>query len=315
MAILRRDGIETTDEAKSKAASPAMAPKQETAEDYGILGADVTFPAEGRIAVQGIAGANSQTAAERMFPRGKLLFFKNFEGVAEAVRMGLADYGVLPIENNIFGSVRAVYEELKKGGVTIIRGERLLIRHELLVKPGTKLEDIRKIYSHEQAIGQCSRFLKALKNVEVVPCLNTAVAAREISEMEGSGAAAIASPACADLYGLKPLDVRIQDSDNNYTRFIAIARERAVYPGSNRVSLILSVPHKPGSLYRVLEKLARAGIDMLKLESAPIAGRDFEFLFYIDIAASVTDPTVRGLLDDLRAACTDYLYLGNYLEN
>lgn len=314
MAIIRRDGIAQIKEAEITGASPAEAVGEESLEEYGILDASVTFPTEGRIAVQGISGANSQTAAERMFPYGKLLFFKNFEGVAEAVRMGLADYGVLPIENNIYGSVRAVYEELKKGEVTIIRGERLLIRHELLVKPGTSLADVRTIYSHEQAIGQCSEFLKGLKNVRVIPCLNTAVAAREVSEMAGSDAAAIAAPACAALYGLVPLDLKIQDSDNNYTRFIGISKKRAVYPGSNRLSLILSVPHEPGSLYRVLEKMARAGIDMLKLESVPIPGRDFEFLFYIDIAASVADPAVRRLLGELKEACLDFRYLGNYLE-
>ena len=312
MAIIRRDSIPTDTNTTAKGSTRSL---PDPADSYGILEAGAAFPQEGRIACQGIQGANSQIAAERMFPYGKLLFFKNFEGVVDAVRMGLADYGVLPIENNTYGSVRAVYEGLKKGEVTIIRGERLLIRHELLVKPGTRLSAVRRIYSHEQAIGQCGQFLKTLKNVEVIPCLNTAVAARQISESEDNDAAAIASPSCAELYGLEPLDVRLQDSDNNYTRFICIAKDRVVYPGSNRVSLILSVPHQPGSLYRVLEILAKAGIDMLKLESVPIVGRDFEFLFYVDIAASVADPEIRRVLEDLKQACQTCLYLGNYLEN
>ena len=124
------------------------------AEDYGILNQDVIFPQSGRIACQGIAGANSQVAAQRMFPYGKQLFFKNFEGVVEAVKSGLADFGVLPIENNIHGSVRTVYSLLQNGDVTIVRGERIHIHHDLLVKPGVRLEDITEIYSHEQAIGQ-----------------------------------------------------------------------------------------------------------------------------------------------------------------
>ena len=318
MAILRRNGINGTEEKdykENEGHMPAGHKMPSAPEEYSILDAAAAFPQEGRVACQGIQGANSQIAAEKMFPHGKLLFFKTFAGVFDAVRMGLADFGILPIENNTFGSVRAVYDELKEGGVSIIRSERLLIRHELLVRPGTRLSEVRKIYSHEQAIGQCHEFLQSLKGVEVIPVLNTAVAARMISEKDGHDAAAIASPACKALYGLESLDVRLQDSDNNYTRFIGIAKERAVYPGSNRISLIITVPHKPGSLYRILEILAGAEIDMLKLESAPIPGRDFEFRFYIDIAASVTDASVRGILDEMKKACTDFTYLGNYLEN
>ena len=285
------------------------------AEDYGILNQDVIFPQSGRIACQGIAGANSQVAAQRMFPYGKQLFFKNFEGVVEAVKSGLADFGVLPIENNIHGSVRTVYSLLQNGDVTIVRGERIHIHHDLLVKPGVRLADITEIYSHEQASGQCSHFLKSLGDkVRITPVLNTAIAAREVAGMP-AGACAIANAVCAGLYGLENLDIDIQDSDNNYTRFVCIARQKAVYPGSNRISLMLSLPHQPGSLYHVLQGFAELNVDVIKLESVPIPGRDFEFLFYIDLTASVTDPAVREVLDDMEKTCPRYLYLGNYLEN
>jgi chorismate mutase/prephenate dehydratase len=269
-----------------------------------------------RIACQGIKGAYSQIAAEKLFPDGKIIFFRTFDAAAEAVKNGMCRFGVLPIENNTYGSVRAVYDILKKGDVQIVRGMRLCIRHELLVKPGVSLTDVREIYSHEQAIGQCAHFLKDLgEKVKVVPCLNTAVAARYVSENERTDIAAIASPEAGELYGLKGLDVKIQDSDNNYTRFICIAKEPAVYPGANRISLILSVPHRPGALYEVLGEFAALKINILKLESSPIAGRNFEFLFYIDLEASVTDPQVQEMLKKLKAECPDFIYLGNYSES
>jgi len=285
------------------------------AEDYGIREKTETFPKGGMIACQGVEGAYSQLAAKKLFPEGQILFFKTFDAVFDAVRNGMCGFGVLPIENNSYGSVKAVYERLEKGEVSIVRSERLLISHELLAKPGAELKDITEIYSHEQALGQCSGFLKKLgDSVQVMPCLNTAVAARKVSESEGKHAAAIASPECAQIYGLKSLHEKVQDSDNNYTRFICIAGEKAVYPGANRISLILSVQHRPGALYEVLGKFAELGINMIRLESSPIVGRDFEFLFYIDIEASVTDPKVREMLHALSESCPDFVYLGNYSE-
>ncbi|MBQ0058738.1 MAG: bifunctional chorismate mutase/prephenate dehydratase [Lachnospiraceae bacterium] len=285
-------------------------------ENYGILDQTVPFPTGGRIACQGIRGANSQLAAERMFPHGQYMFFKTFEGVVEAVKTGMCDFGMLPIENNIHGSVRPVYNLLKKGEVTILRSQKLLIHHELLVKEGTNLEDVRLIYSHEQAIGQCSQFIKSLGDqVRAIPCENTAIAARMVAESEEKGVASLSSSACIDLYHLKRLDVNAQNSENNYTRFICISKNRQVYPGANRISLVLSLPHEPGSLFKILGQFAEINVDMQKLESVPIPGRDFEFMFYIDLMASVTNPDVVAVLEDLKNRCQDFVYLGNYIEN
>lgn len=273
------------------------------------------FPAGGSIACQGIKGAYSYFAAQKMFPQGREIFFKTFDAVFEAVKSGMCDFGILPVENNTYGSVRAVYELLRTSGVYIIRSERLLIRHELLAKPGTGLKDLTEIYSHEQALGQCGRFIRSLpESVRVVPCLNTAVAARYVSEAEEAGAAAIASPECADLYGLVSIKKDIQDSDNNHTRFICISRKPVIYPGANRISMILSLRHKPGSLYDILGEFAGLGINVLKLESSPIAGRDFEFRFSIDIEASAADPRVQKMLEHFQSECPEYIFLGNYSE-
>ena len=192
-----------------------------------LLDSTKTFPNEGRVACQGVKGAYSQQAANRMFAKSMPMFFKTFSGVIEAVKSGMVDYGILPIENNSYGSVRATYQLLKNAGVYIIRAERILIRHQLLVKPGTSLADVTSIRSHEQALGQCSHFLKKMEDqAAIIPVLNTAMAARYVSESEDTGAAAIASPEAAEIYGLQALSTRVSDSDNNYTRFVCISKER-----------------------------------------------------------------------------------------
>ena len=280
-----------------------------------LIQKETAFPTEGIIGCQGVAGAYSQIAADRMFPNGRKIFFKTFDAVFDAVKRGLCNYGMIPIENNSNGSVRAIQDLLRERGLFIVRSEKLCISHELLVKPGTRLEDIREIYSHEQALGQCSEFLKKFGDqVRIIPCLNTAIAARTVSESETNDKAAICSAACIELYGLKTLGMRIQNSDNNYTRFLCIAREPAVYPGADRISLILSAAHRPGALYEVLGKFAKLSINMLKLESVPITGRDFEFRFYIDIEASTREPKVMQMLAELEKECMDFRFLGNYTE-
>jgi chorismate mutase/prephenate dehydratase len=282
---------------------------------FGILDNDSVFPSGGRIACQGVRGAYSAIAAKRMFPEGELMFFKNFDAVAEAVEKGLCDFGMLPVENNTFGPVKATYEVLKKGKVFIVRSEKLLISHRLLVKPNTAFSDIKEIYSHEQALGQCAGFLSTLpEDVKRVPSFNTALAAKFVAESERSDIAAIASPEAGELYGLTPLDMKIQDSDNNYTRFVCVARERKVYPGANRISLILSCPHRPGSLHHILGEFASLNLNLLRLESHPIVGRDFEFSFSMDIEAQSADERVKEMLISLSKECPFFLYLGNYME-
>ena len=154
---------------------------------------DQLFPQTGLVACQGIEGANSQAACDRLFPRGNILYVKTFDAVVSAVEAGFCKFGVLPIENSSNGSVRAVYQLLQEHSLTIVRSTRLCIRHELLALPGVKPEDVTEIYSHQQAIGQCSRFLDGLKGVKVIPCDNTAVAAKLVAESGSPTAAAISS--------------------------------------------------------------------------------------------------------------------------
>ena len=288
--------------ARSRQAELISAPTKVEAQVKAALqsGSEV-FPQTGLVACQGVEGANSQVACDRLLPRGNLVYVKTFDAVVSAVESGLCQFGVLPIENSSNGSVRAVYDLLQTHNLSVVRSTRLCIRHELLTLPGVKMEDITEIYSHEQAIGQCSKFLNSLNGVRVIPCDNTA-------------AAAISSHPCAALDGLECLNDHIQNSDNNYTRFFCIAKNPAIYAGANRISLIIACDNKPGALYDILSKLAALGINMTKLESCPVTGRNFEFIFFLELEASVQAPGVLPMLEELERSCEGFQFLGNYAE-
>ncbi len=272
------------------------------------------FPKEGTIACQGVEGAYSQLAADRLFPRGSIVYFKTFEGVFDAVQDGMCDFGLLPIENSSNGSVRAVYDLLQRKDVTIVRSVRLCVRHELLAKPGVTLDQVTEIHSHQQALGQCSEFLKSLGDrVRIIPCDNTAMAAKLVSESEETGAAAISSANCAALYGLEPIrGVELQNSDNNYTRFVCVAKKPVIYPGASHINLVLTCEHRPGALYDVLAQMAALELNLIKLESCPMVGHDFEFLFFFEFEGSVLEPKVVDMLENLEHTCGSFKYLGNY---
>ena len=270
------------------------------------------FPKTGSVACQGVEGSNAQAACDKLLPRGRILYMKTFKAVFDAVGSGLCQYGVLPIDNSLNGSVRAVYELLRERKFFIVRSTRLFIRHVLMAKPGVKLSEIRNVYSHPQALGQCSDFLDSLKGVEAIPYPNTASAARMVAESGDRTVAAIAAPDCAALYGLTPLKEDIQDNDNNQTRFICIAKEPVIYAGSNHLSVILACANTPGALNDVLSKLAAHGVNMNKLESCPVAGRNYEFIFFLEMDGSVQDAGVLSMLEDLERSCPSFDLLGNY---
>ncbi len=301
--------------ARSRQAELISAPTKVAAQVRASLEAGTSvFPQTGLVACQGVEGANSQVACDRLLPRGNIVYVKTFQAVVSAVESGLCRFGVLPIENSSNGSVRAVYELLQDHNLSIVRSTRLCIRHELLTLPGVKMEDITEIYSHEQAIGQCSKFLNSLNGVRVIPCDNTAMAAKMVAEKGDRHAAAISSHPCEALYGLTCLNDSIQDSDNNYTRFICITKDPVIYAGANRISLIIAFDNRPGALYEILSKLAALDINMTKLESCPVAGSDFEFVFFLELDASVQDPSVLAMLEEMERSCAEFQFLGNYAE-
>ena len=272
------------------------------------------FPQRPTVACQGIEGAYSQIACDRLFKAPSILYFQSFDHVFKAVESGMCQYGILPIENSTAGSVNAVYDLMIRHNFSIVRSARLKVSHNLLAKPGTKLEDIRDVYSHEQALHQCAGYLAGLKNVAVHVVENTAVAARMVAQSDRSDVAALSSRFCAEQYDLEIVQDNVQDQDNNYTRFICISKKPEIYPGADRTSLMMTLPHKPGTLYNVLAKFYALNINLQKLESRPLPSREFEFMFYFDVEASVYAPEMEKLFRDLEAESEQLRYLGTYHE-
>ncbi len=272
------------------------------------------FPPSARVSCQGVEGAYSQIAAERIFRHPQISYAPTFDAVFRTVEQGLARYGVLPLENSTAGSVNQMYDLMMEHSFHIVRTTRVKIDHNLLALPGAKFSSIRDIYSHEQAINQCAEFLSGLPDVRVHVCENTAVAARRVAESGRTDAAALSSRPCADLYGLEVLASAVQDRDNNYTRFACISKDLEIYPGADRASLMIVLPHAPGALYKLLAKFYALNINILKLESRPIPERDFEFMFYFDISCPVAAPEFSSLMATIGSLCQECRFLGSYTE-
>lgn len=276
--------------------------------------ASPVFPKNGVVACQGVEGAYSQIACDRLFSMPSILYFRSFEGVFQAVEKGLCRYGVLPIENSSYGSVGEVYDLMRNYNFHVVRSTKLHISHNLLARSGVALKDVREIFSHEQAIGQCSEFLAKHPDIKVTVCENTAVAAKLVAESGRTDIAALSSHNCAELYGLTVLSDHVQNNENNYTRFICITKDLEIFAGANHISLMFSLSHRPGSLYDLLAQFAALGLNMTKLESRPIPGSDFEFMFYVDFEASVWNDDVVRLLAELSGSGEKFAFLGSYSE-
>jgi chorismate mutase/prephenate dehydratase len=272
------------------------------------------FPPRPLVACQGVEGAYSQQAAEKLFQAPSLMYFKTFEGVFAAIKQGLCRYGVLPVENSTAGSVNMIYDLMMKYDFNIVRSTRVKVDHCLLANKGTALSGIKEVFSHEQAIAQCGEFIKSLGNVKVTACENTAEAARLVFESGRKDAAAISSYTCAAIYGLDCLQQSVQDQGNNYTRFICISKKLEIYPGADKTSVMMVLPHRPGSLYMALSRFYALGINLLKLESRPLPNSDFEFMFYFDLETSVYSPEFIEIFNDIEGICLSMKYLGSYSE-
>ena len=264
-----------------------------------IANPPMEFPRKAVVACQGVEGSYAARACDRLFTIPSKMYFSNFESVFNAVESGLCKYGVLPIENSYAGSVTEVYDLMVRHKFYIVKSLKLHVSHALLAKPGVKLEDVKEVISHSQALQQCSNFLKANPNVKVTIFENTATAAKFVAESDRTDIAALSSTDCAKLYGLNVLKDGVQNNENNYTRFICIAKDMEIYAGSNKISLMLSVDHRPGSLHELIGKFACRGINLCKLESRPIPGKDFEFRFYFDLDGSVFSPEMWIVLKDI----------------
>ncbi len=272
------------------------------------------LPEHALVACQGTEGAYGQQACERLFPYPDILYFDSFDGVFSAVEKGMCQYGILPIENSTAGSVTQVYDLMEKHHFYIVGAHKLRIDHRLMRRNGASTTPIAEVVSHEQALRQCSHFLEAHPEIKATVMENTAVAAEFVARSDRDDLAVIASRACADLYGLSVVNDDVSNQASNFTRFICISRKLEIYPQARKISLMLNLAHEPGALNAVVSRLAIAGVNLLKLESRPLPGREFEFRFFFDMAASAADPDVVRLLGELESHSEHFTFLGCYDE-
>ncbi len=272
------------------------------------------FPASPTVACQGVEGAYSELACRKLFDRPDILYFKDFESVFKSVRSGLCRYGVLPFENSIHGSVTEVYDILSRGDVHVVRSVKLPIHHALLVPEGCSLSEITEIYSHKQAIAQCSDFLAAHRSIKVNICENTARAAKFVAESGRRDIAAISSERCAALYDLRVVARDLQNSDMNYTMFYCISKELEICGAVDRAAFMFTLPNRAGALADMLSRFADKGINLVKIESRPISGKDFEFMFYAEADCTGLDETLFRVLGEAAHSLEYFRFMGAYSE-
>lgn len=272
------------------------------------------FPVDGTVACQGVSGAYSEKATEKMFSISDITYFKTFEGVFNAVEKGLCEYGVLPIENSTAGSVLEVYDLMKKYDFHIVKSVRVQIEHCLAVKNGVELKDVKKIISHQQALTQCAEYVKKL-GVKTESVENTAIGAKTVAEGDDKAVAVICSKECANSYGLKVLETSVQNNAKNYTRFICITKDMRIYKGADKISIMTSLAHTPGALNKIVSRFYALGLNLTKIESRPIEGSDFEFMFYFDFEGDILDSEVRNLIAELDNGSDKFVLLGTYKES
>ena len=275
------------------------------------------FPEKAVVACQGVEGAHSSAACQKFFEKPSIMYCQSFESVFQAVESGLCAYGIVPLENSSAGSVTQIYNLMSEHKFSIVRSTKMQIQHNLLAKKGAKLSDIKEIVSHPQAISQSSDFLSSLgKDVKITECANTAIAAKMVSESDRSDIAAISSELCASQYSLEIVVPYVQNTKNNYTRFICFSKNLQIFPGADRTSLLIKTPHRAGALYSVIANFYALGINIIKLESRPIPESDFEFMFYFDIDVSVYSDKLPAIIDLLEYSLGEQniKYLGSYRE-
>jgi prephenate dehydratase len=271
-----------------------------------------------RIAFQGEPGAYSEAAAHRYRPECAVVPCPAFEDVFEAVERGRATCGVLPIENSIGGTIHRNYDLLIEHELRIVGEVELPVVHNLVALPGVALEGLRHVYSHPQALAQCDRFLRSLRGVEVVATYDTAGSAKLVRERNDPTLAAIASERAAEVFGLQILRAGIQDFADNITRFLVVGRvsgasaEGRTPADANKTTIVFALPNEPGALFKALSVFALRGIDLTKLESRPIPGRPWEYLFYADLWIGAQAFACGRALTHLAEFATSLRVLGSY---
>jgi len=266
-----------------------------------------------KIAYQGVPGSYSYEAMTDFFgENSKAINVKTFEDVFEKIKNHEATYGILPIENSSTGAINEVYDLILKYNFFICNEMILKIDSNLMCIEGGSLDKIEEVFSHEQGFSQSKVFLKGYPDWKLTNYFNTALSAKYIKELNDPTKAAIASKNAANIYGLKILAENINFNPDNYTRFIVIKSKMKVNDDSDKISIVLSLPHKSGSLHNILTYFSDYNLNMVKIESRPDLVRPFEYMFYIDFEGNIKDDMVKKVLDDIRNNSTYFKILGNY---
>lgn len=268
-----------------------------------------------KVVYQGVEGAYSHIVTKKLFPDINTENVNTFEDAIKEVLDGNALYCVVPIENSSAGIVTDVYDLLLKKDVVIVAEYDLHISHCLLGTKDADIEDVKTVYSHPQALMQCASYLREHTDWSQVSFLNTAVSAKKVKDDNSKAQAAIASELSANIYDLKILDRSINRNSNNTTRFVVLSKEKIFSDSSNKLSLILELPHEKGMLYNILGIFVLNGLNLVKIESRPIPEKTFEYRFFIDIEGNLNSPNVSNVLEILKEKVPFLKVLGNYCSD
>jgi len=267
---------------------------------------------QGGVAFQGEIGAYSEEAAFRFFGSStQTKPCESLEEVFKLVEQGEVNFGIVPIENSLEGSISRVYDLLLNSSLRVCGEIELRVVHCLIANPGARLDLIKKVYSHPQALGQCRAFLKHLE-CELIPTYDTAGSVKMIKEKGITDGAAIASARAAEIYGMKIITTEIEDNQNNFTRFFILAKQDSLPSGNDKTSVVFSVKHKPGALYEFLKELADRNINLTKIESRPTRRKPWEYNFYLDFEGHREDKVSQEVLASLERVSLFAKVLGSY---
>ena len=278
-----------------------------------FIGIDTLDAESARIVFPGSEGAYSQAAMEYYFGKDCNSFYvRTFREAMEAIEEGSADYAVLPIENSTAGAVDEMYDLLDEFENYIVGETIIPITHTLSALPGTKLSDIKRVYSKGVALMQASNYLDDHPEWQQISVVNTAIAAKKIVEENDKAQAAVCSAYAADVYGLEVLEDNINDNNSNSTRFIVVTNQKVFLKDAKKISICLELPHESGSLYHILSHFIYNDLNMTKIESRPIEGKNWEYRFFIDFEGNLGDAAVKNALRGLREESRNLKILGNY---
>ena len=266
-----------------------------------------------KVACQGVKGAYSYATAKQIYKNAEIIFCERFSDVFDAIERGDAEIGVVPVENSWAGSVHEVYDLLIDRKFYIANAVDARISHNLIGTKDAEIGDVIQALSHEQALRQCAEFLDK-NGIEPVGCLNTAIGVKKAAETNNKQVGAIGSTAAANEFGMKILAQNIASSECNVTRFVSVSNKFYTSEKADKISIVFSIPHKPGALYSVFSRFAAAGLNMSKIESRPIKNHNFEYLFYVDLIGKLISKDTLCTINSLSEELDEFTLMGNYEE-